>query len=77
MKLRILRGFDAGGFDGQSIAGVHPVRLLRRIGTIDGPTLAQFKMAVKAQLGLVYVRPSVRRRKRVLHGTLWVAADGR
>jgi mRNA interferase MazF len=46
------RGFDPGGFDAQSIAGVPLVRLMRRMGTIDGATLAQIETAAKAWLGL-------------------------
>ncbi len=46
------RGFDAGGFDAQGIAGVPSVQLIRRLGTIDGATLAKVETAVKAWLAL-------------------------
>ena len=46
------RGFDPGGFDAQGIAGVPSVQLIRRLGVLDGATLAQVETAVKAWLGL-------------------------
>jgi mRNA interferase MazF len=46
------RGFDAGGFDAQGIAGVPSVHLVRRVGVVDPPTLARIEMAVKGWLGL-------------------------
>ena len=46
------RGFDAGAFDAQGLAGVPAVQLIRRLGVIDGPTLAQIETAVKGWLGL-------------------------
>ncbi len=46
------RGFDAGAFDAQGLAGVPAVQLIRRLGAIDGPTLAQIETAVKGWLGL-------------------------
>ena len=46
------RGFDAGGFDAQGIAGLPSVQLIRRLGIIDGTTLARIEAAVKAWLGL-------------------------
>jgi len=46
------RGFDAGGFDAQNIAGVPVVRLMRRMGVVDPSVLAQVESAVKAWLGL-------------------------
>ncbi len=47
------RGFDPGGFDAQGIAGVPSVQLVRRIGVLDGATLARVETAVKAWLGLI------------------------
>jgi mRNA interferase MazF len=46
------RGFDAGAFDAQGVATVPTVQLIRRLGMIDGPTLAQVEVAVKNWLGL-------------------------
>ena len=46
------RGFDAGAFDTQGIATVPTVQLVRRMGVIDGLTLAQIEAAVKRWLGL-------------------------
>jgi mRNA interferase MazF len=46
------RGFDPGGFDAQGIAGVPSVQLIRRLGVLDGATLAQVETAVKAWLDL-------------------------
>lgn len=46
------RGFDAGVFDAQGIATIPDVQLLRRLGLIDGATLAKIEDAVKAWLGL-------------------------
>ena len=46
------RGFEPGAFDAQGIGGVPPVRLVRRLGMIDRPTLAKVESAVKAWLGL-------------------------
>ena len=47
------RGFDAGVFDAQGVATVPAVQFVRRIGVIDGPTLARVEAAVKSWLGLV------------------------
>ncbi|MEO5957533.1 MAG: type II toxin-antitoxin system PemK/MazF family toxin [Opitutaceae bacterium] len=47
----VARGFDAGGFDAQGIAGVPSVQLIRRLGVIDGTTLAKVETVVKAWLG--------------------------
>lgn len=46
------RGFDPGGFDAQGIGGVPTVQLIRRLGVLDGATLARVETAVKAWLGL-------------------------
>jgi mRNA interferase MazF len=46
------RGFDAGGFDAQGIAGVPAVHLIRRVGVLDAITLDRVETAVKAWLGL-------------------------
>ena len=46
------RGFDAGAFDAQGVATVPAVQLIRRLGVIDSPTLAQIEAAVKHWLGL-------------------------
>lgn len=46
------RGFDAGGFDAQGIAGVPSVQLVRRLGVLDHATLTRVESAVKAWLGL-------------------------
>jgi mRNA interferase MazF len=46
------RGFDAGAFDAQGVATVPTVQLIRRLGMIDGQTLAQVEVAVKSWLGL-------------------------
>ena len=46
------RGFDAGAFDAQGIATVPTVQLVRRMGVIDGSTLAQIEAAVQRWLGL-------------------------
>jgi mRNA interferase MazF len=46
------RGFDAGAFDAQGIATVPSVKLVRRLGLIDGPTLARIESTVKHWLGL-------------------------
>jgi mRNA interferase MazF len=46
------RGFDAGGFDAQGLATVPAAHLVRRLGVIDGPTLAQTEDAVKRWLAL-------------------------
>jgi hypothetical protein len=47
------RGFDAGAFDAQGVATVPAMQLVRRMGVIDGPTLARVEAAVKSWLGLV------------------------
>ena len=46
------RGFDAGGFDAQGLGSVPDVRLIRRLGVVDTPTLARVEASVKAWLGL-------------------------
>jgi mRNA interferase MazF len=46
------RGFDAGGFDAQGLATAPVAHLVRRLGVIDGPTLAQIEDAVRRWLGL-------------------------
>lgn len=46
------RGFDAGVFDAQGVATVPTVQLIRRLGVIDSPTLAQIETALKHWLGL-------------------------
>ena len=46
------RGFDAGGFDAQGIAGLPSAQLIRRLGVIDRTTLRQIEAAVKDWLGL-------------------------
>lgn len=46
------RGFDAGAFDAQGIAGVPNVQLVRRIGVLDSATFTRVESAVRARLGL-------------------------
>jgi mRNA interferase MazF len=46
------RGFEPGGFDAQGLGSVPNVKLMRRLGVIDEPTLAQIEAAVKTWLGL-------------------------
>ena len=46
------RGFDRGAFDVQGIAGVPAVRLVRRLGVVDDPTLARIEDALCSWLGL-------------------------
>jgi len=46
------RGFDPGGFDAQGMGTVPNVRLVRRLGSVDAPTLARVETAVKNWLGL-------------------------
>lgn len=46
------RGFDAGAFDAQGIATVPAAQLIRRLGVIDGPSLARIEAAAKLWLGL-------------------------
>ena len=46
------RGFAAGGFDAQGIAGVPSTQLIRRVGMLDATTLVRVEKAVKAWLGL-------------------------
>jgi mRNA interferase MazF len=46
------RGFDPGGFDAQGLGSVPTAKLVRRLGVIDGATLAQVEKALKAWLGL-------------------------
>lgn len=47
------RGFEAGAFDAQGVATVPAVQLVRRLGVIDSPTLAQIEAAVRCWLGLI------------------------
>lgn len=49
----VARGFDSGGFDAQGIATVPTAHLIRRLGSADGPVLAQVEDAVKRWLSLV------------------------
>lgn len=46
------RGFEAGAFDAQGVATVPTVQLVRRLGMIDGATLALIEAAVRRWLGL-------------------------
>lgn len=46
------RGFDAGGFDAQGMATIPTAHLVRRLGAVDGPTLASVEQAVKSWLSL-------------------------
>lgn len=46
------RGFDSGAFDAQGLGGVPVTKLLRRLGTLDQPTLQRVEIAVKSWLGL-------------------------
>jgi len=46
------RGFDEGVFDAQGVGSVPNARLLRRLGVVDGPTLARVEDALRAWLGL-------------------------
>ena len=46
------RGFAPGAFDTQGVAGVPAVRLIRRLGVVDGPTLARVEGALRSWLGL-------------------------
>ncbi|MBI3886710.1 MAG: type II toxin-antitoxin system PemK/MazF family toxin [Opitutae bacterium] len=46
------RGFETGVFDAQGVATVPTVQLVRRLGMIDGATLALVEAAVKRWLGL-------------------------
>jgi len=46
------RGFDEGVFDAQGLLNVPVVRLIRRLGVADGPTMARVEDALRSWLGL-------------------------
>jgi len=46
------RGFDPGAFEVQNISGMSPTRLIRRLGVVDGPTMARVEDALRSWLGL-------------------------
>ena len=46
------RGFEPGVFDAQGVLSVPGVRCLRRIGVVDGQTLARVEDALRSWLGL-------------------------
>ena len=46
------RGFEAGAFDAQGLGGVPPIRLIRRLATLDRVTLSNVESAVRSWLGL-------------------------
>ena len=46
------RGFEPGAFDAQGVGSVPAVRLLRRLGVVDDPTLARVEDALRSWLGL-------------------------
>jgi len=48
----LARGFEPGAFDAQGLGGVPPVRLIRRLSSVDAPTLSRVEAAVKAWLSL-------------------------
>jgi mRNA interferase MazF len=46
------RNMPAGAFDAQGIASIPDVKLERRLGVVDAPTLAKVEDAVRAWLAL-------------------------
>ncbi len=45
-------GFDPGAFDAQGIGGIPHAKLIRRLASVDAPTLARVENAVRLWLGL-------------------------
>jgi len=46
------RGFEPGAFDAQGLLNVPTTRCLRRVGVVDGPTMARVENALRSWLGL-------------------------